>query len=192
MQRLQSNDNLAQDQYGQASSASLTTFLAGTIKTFTYAPQTTELGWRTVFVSGFIEDVYHISPRLEVRAGFRSESSTGWSESQGRAGVYTFSNGVISSSPTTLGNAITNNHAIFLPEPRIGLAWNVFGSGRTSVTAGAGLHHSLLDAIDYRLDQAAPFNTVYSYSSTTVANPTSSTPLVSPSTVDSGIQPPRC
>ena len=49
LQRLQSNDNLAQDQYGQASFASLTTFLAGTIKTFTYAPNTTELGWRTLF-----------------------------------------------------------------------------------------------------------------------------------------------
>ena len=87
-----------------------------------------------------------------------------------------------------MGNAITNNHAILLPEPRIGLAWNVFGSGRTSITAGAGLHHSLLDALDYRLDQAAPFNTVYSYSSTSVANPISSTPLVSPSTADSGIR----
>jgi hypothetical protein len=190
LQRLQSNDNLAQDQYGQASFASLTTFLAGTIKTFTYAPQTTELGWRTLFVNAFIEDVYHTAPRLEVRIGFRSESSTGWSESQGRAGVYTFSNGVIASTPTILGNAITNNRAIFLPEPRIGMAWNVFGDGRTSVTAGAGLHHSLLDALDYRLDQAAPFNTVYSYSSTTVANPISSTPLVSPSTVDSGIRTP--
>jgi hypothetical protein len=29
-------NNLAQDQYGQASFASLTTFLQGTIKTFTY------------------------------------------------------------------------------------------------------------------------------------------------------------
>jgi hypothetical protein len=52
---------------------------------------------------------------------------------------------------------------------------------------GAGLHHSLLDALDYRLDQAAPFNTVYSYSCTPVANPTSGTPLVSPSTVASNI-----
>ena len=33
LQRLQSNDNLAQDQYGQASFASLTTFLNSAIKT---------------------------------------------------------------------------------------------------------------------------------------------------------------
>ncbi len=190
VQRLQSNDNLAQDQYGQASFASLSTFLTGAIKTFTYAPQTTELGWRAAFVDGFLEDAYRITPRLEVRAGFRSESSTGWSEAQGRAGVYSFTDGVISTTPNVVSNALTNNHALFLPEPRLGLAWNVFGDGRTSLTAGAGLHHSLLDALDYRLDQAAPYNTVYSYAGTTAANPTSGTPQVSPSTVDSGIRTP--
>jgi hypothetical protein len=58
------------------------------------------------------------------------------------------------------------------------------------VSGGAGFHHTLLDALDYRLDQAAPYNTVYSYSSTTVANPTSGTGLVSPSTVDTGISTP--
>ncbi len=190
MQRLQSNDNLAQDQYGQASFASLSTFLAGTIKTFTYAPQTTELGWRALFADAFLEDTYRFTPRLEIRAGFRSESSTGWNEVQGRAGVYSFASGAISTNPTVQANALNQNHALFLPEPRLGVAWNVFGSGRTSVTAGVGLHHSLLDALDYRLDQAAPFNTVYSYPGTTVANPTSSTPQVSPSTVDSGMRTP--
>ena len=83
VQRLQSNDNLAQDQYGQASFASLSSFLAGNIKTFTYAPESTELGWRTLFVDAFLEDTYRISSRLEARIGFRSESSTGWSEAQG-------------------------------------------------------------------------------------------------------------
>ena len=195
LQRLQSNDNLAQDQYGQASFASLTTFLAGTIKTFTYAPSTTELGWRTLFADGFIEDTWHISPRFEARIGLRTESSTGWSESQGRASVYTFTNGIISTTPNSgLSNALTTNNALLLPEPRAGFAWNVFGNGHTAITGGAGLHHSLLDALDYRLDQAAPYNTVYSYSGTAstenVANPTGGTQLISPSTVDSAIHTP--
>ncbi len=193
LQRLQSNDNLAQDQYGQASFASLSSFLAGTIKTFTYAPQTTELGWRTLFADAYLEDTLHVTPRLEVRAGFRSESSTGWSESQGRAGVYSVVNGVLQTKPNVQANALTENRALFLPEPRLGLAWNVFGDGRTSVRAGVGLHHSLLDALDYRLDQAAPFNTVYTYSSTastTVANPTGGTQAVSPSTVAADLSTP--
>jgi hypothetical protein len=202
LQRLQSNDNLAQDQYGQASFASLTTFLAGTIKTFTYAPNTTELGWRTLFADAFLEDTWHITPTLEVRYGLRTESSTGWSESQSRASIYTFgalSNGsqagVIATNPTSgLSNALINNRALFLPELRLGFAWNVFGDGHTSVTGGAGFHHTLLDALDYRLDQAAPYNTVYSYSGTatteTVATPTGGAALVSPSTVDPGISTP--
>lgn len=190
IQRLQSNDNLAQDQYGQAAFASLNTFLAGNVKTFTYAPKTTELGWRALFVNAFIEDTYRVTPRLELRLGLRSQSSTGWSESQGRAGIYTFTNGIINTEPIVVKNALTKNHASFLPEPRAALAWNVFGSGRTSLKIGAGLHHTLLDSLDYRLDQAAPFNTVYSYSSTTVAAPVSGTPRVSPSTADAAMRTP--
>ena len=193
LQRLQSNDNLAQDRFGQASFASLTSFLAGTIKTFTYAPQTTELGWRTLFADAYLEDTFHITPRLEVRAGFRSQTSTAWSESQGRAGIYNIVQGVIQTNPSVQQNALTHNRALFLPEPRLGLAWNVFGNGKTSVRASAGFHHSLLDALDYRLDQAAPFNTIFSYSSTastTVANPTGGTRAVSPSTVATDLSTP--
>ncbi len=191
VQRVQSNDNLAQDQFGQASFTSLATFLAGTtIKTFTYAPNPTELGWRALYIDGYLEDTYRPTPRLELRAGFRSESSTGWSESRGRAGVYNFTDGVIDTTPSVQSNALTDNRALFLAEPRAGLAWNVFGNGRTSVRAGVGLHHSLLDTLDYRLDQAAPYNTVYSYSSGSVAAPTGVTPLISPSTVATNLATP--
>ncbi len=192
IQRLESNDNLAQDQFGQASFASLSTFLAGNIKTFTLAPAPTELGWRTLFASFYLEDAFRLTPRLELRAGFRSESSTGWSESQGRAGVYAPVNGVLPSTPAVQSNGLNDNRALFLPEPRLGAAWDIFGNGRTSLRAGAGLHHSLLDALDYRFDQGAPFNTVYSYSgtATTVANPTGGTQAVSPSTVDPAIATP--
>ena len=106
VQRLQSNDNLAQDQYGQASFASLASFLAGTIKTFTYAPKPTELGWRSLFADAYLEDTFKVTPRLELRAGIRTESSTGWSESQGRAGVYTFTNGVLNTTPNVQSNAL--------------------------------------------------------------------------------------
>jgi hypothetical protein len=190
LQLLESNDNLAQDQYGQASFASLTTFLQGTIKTFTYAPQTTELGWRSTFVDAYLEDTYHPFPRLEIRAGLRTESTDGWNASHGRAAVYTFTNGAINTNPTTGSAGLTNNQAKFLPEPRLGLSWDVFGDGKTAVRASVGLHHSLLDALDYRFDQSAPFNTVYAYSSTKVATPTNGTALVSPSTVQSNIDTP--
>ena len=190
LQRLQSNDNLAQDQYGQASFASLQTFLAGTIKTFTVVPQPTELGWRALYAAAYLEDTYHLTSRVEIRAGFREEDSSGWNESQGRAGVYTFTNGRINTNPIASSSGLLTNRAPFLPEPRAGIAWNVFGNGTTSLRGAVGLHHSLLDNLDYRFDQAAPFNTTLSYSNTTVAAPTSGTSSISPSTVQNDMSTP--
>ncbi len=193
LQLLESNDNLAQDQYGQASFASLTTFLQGTIKTFTYVPVTTELGWRSTFVAGYLEDTIKLLPNLELRAGIRSESTDGWNASHGRAPVYGFTNGVMNTTPTTGSAALTTNRAKFLPEPRVGISYDPFPSGkhagRTVVRASVGLHHALLDTLDYRLDQSAPFNTIYSTSGT-VANPTSGAASVSPSTVQPDISTP--
>ena len=189
-QALQSNDNLAQNQYGQAGFASLTTFLQGTIKTFAYVPNPAELGWRSKFTSGYLEDTIRFRPNLEVRAGIRTESSTGWNEAQGRAGVYGFTNGVINTNPTAGSSALTVNRAKFLPEPRVGLSYDPFSTGRTVVRVSVGLHRALLDTLDYRLDQSAPYNTIYATTGTTVANPTAGRLSVSPSTVQPDISTP--
>lgn len=190
IQRLDSNDNLAQNQLGQASFASLTTFLQGNIKTFTIVPAPTRLNWRTWLGAAYIEDTWRATPRLELRAGFRAESTSGWNEQHGRAANYGFTNGIIHSNPTVGHSALTVNRAKFLPEPRVGLAWNPFGDGHTSVRASFGIHNSLLDNLDYRLDQTAPFNATLSYSGTTVANPTSAATTISPSNVQTDIQTP--
>ena len=170
VQRLQSNDNLAQNQFGQASFASLAAFLQGTVKTFSVVPDPTELGWRSTMGAGYLEDTVHALSNLELRAGIRFESTNGFNESQGRAGIYGFTNGAIDSTPTVGSSGLKENRSKFLPEPRIGLAWDPFHKGTTAVTAGFGLHHSLLDNLDYRLDQAAPFNTTLSQSNVAVSN----------------------
>jgi hypothetical protein len=201
IQRLQSNDNLAQNQYGQASFASLTTFLQGTVNTFTVVPNPTELGWRSILGAGYIEDTVHLLPSLEVRAGLRIESTNGFNESQARASVYGFTEGVIDTTPTTGASGLTDNRAKFLPEPRIGIAYSPFGgtshAGKTSIRAGFGLHHSLLDNLDYRFDQAAPFNTTLSQSKVavsslnfTAASQPSASSLISPSNVQPDIATP--
>ena len=168
LQRLQSNDNLAQNQYGQASFSTLSSFLKGSVATFTVVPSPTELGWRSLFGAGFIEDAWKVTPRLELRGGFRSESTNGWNEVQGRASNYGFTNGVINTNPTIGSSALSNNRAKFMPEPRIGVAYDLFGNGKTALRANFGVHRALLDALDYRLDQTAPFNTTLSFSNTTV------------------------
>ncbi len=191
LQRLQSNDNLAQNQYGQASFASVTTFLQGTIKTFTVVPNPTELNWLSWFGAGYVEDTWKVMPALEVLAGIRFESTNGWNEAHGRAGIYGFTNGVINTTPTVGSAGLPTNNAKFLPEPRVGIAWKATSNGRTAVRAGFGLHHSLLDNLDYRFDQAAPFNTTLTYSGVPVSNPTGGAAgLISPSNVQPDIATP--
>ena len=197
LQRLQSNDNLAQNQFGQASFASLTTFLQGTVKTFTVVPAPTRLGWRSWMGAGYLEDTIRLTPRLELRAGLRIESTNGFNESQGRASNYRFTNGVINTNPFTGSSPLTDNRAKFLPAPRLGLAWDVHGDGKTSIRAGFGMHYSLLDNLNYRLDQTAPYNTTLSLANVAVSalNITSSTQpspgtLVSPSNVQTDLATP--
>ena len=170
LQRLQSNDNLAQNQYGQASFTTLQTFLTGVVATFSVVPAPTELGWRSWMGAGYLEDTVKLTPRVELRAGIRFESTNGFNESQGRASVYGFTSGVINTNPTVGSAGLTTNKAKFLPEPRVGLAWDLFGNGRTAVRASVGLHHSLLDNLDYRLDQAAPYNTTLALKNVAVSS----------------------
>jgi hypothetical protein len=198
LQRLQSNDNLAQNQYGQASFSNLSAFLKGTVATFTVVPSPTELGWRSLFGAGFIEDAWKVTPRLEIRGGFRFESTNGWNEAHSRASNYGFTDGVINTNPTIGSSALADNRATFMPEPRVGVAYDLFGNGKTALRANFGVHRALLDALDYRLDQTAPFNTTLSFSNTTVdklstlatGTATSGSGLISPSNVQTNIATP--
>ncbi len=191
VQRLQSNDNLAQNQFGQASFASLATLLSGTIKTFTVVPAPTPLNWCSWFGAAYVEDTWRPNARLELTGGLRTESTNGFNEAHGRAGIYGFTGGVINTTPTVGSAALPTNRARLLPEPRAGFAWDVEGKGKTSLRGAVGLHHSLLDNLDYRLDQAAPYNTTLTYSGVPVLNPTSGAPgLISPSTVQNDLSTP--
>jgi hypothetical protein len=162
LQQLQSNDSLVQDQYGQVSFTNLQTFLQGTVSTYTYAPSYSPLSWRSVEGAFYAEDVIKVTPSLELRLGFRGESTNGWNEAYGRASNYAFSpSGVIETQPVVGSSAFTVNNAKFLPAPRIGTAWSPFASKKTVIRAGFGMYYALLDNLSYRLDQNGPFNTVY-------------------------------
>ncbi len=169
LQRFQSNETLALSQYGQATFTSLQTLLQNTAATLLFDPAPTALNWRAWFGAWFLQDTLHVN-HLTATVGFRGESSSGWNETHGRASTYTYPHGVISSKPTVSGSAFTQNHATFLPQPRVGLAWDPYGNGRTAVKAGFGFYNDLQDALGYRTDQNAPFNATYSLPNAKVAS----------------------
>ena len=192
VQRLQANDNLAQDQYGQASFGSLTNFLKGTVSTFTVVPTPTPVGWRSLEGAWFVQDQVKLRSNLNLRIGFRAESTNGWNESHDRASNFVFVNGIIQTQPVVGSSAFTDNLAKFLPEPRVGLAWDPFSKSKTVVRIGFGIYRALLDDLDYRLDQTAPYNATQSLKNVALSTvhivPGAALPagsLISPS----GIQP---
>ncbi len=169
-QQIESNDFLAQNQYGQASFATLTAFLQGSVQSFTVTPQPSEMAWRSFESAYFVEDIWKATRRLELRGGLRLESTNGWNGVNGRAANYAIVDGVMSSTPFTGNSPLLENNAKILYNPRLGFAWDIFGSGKTALRGGVGLYHTLLDALDYRLDQAPPFNTASSIKNVAVSS----------------------
>jgi len=192
-QQLQANDNLAQNQYGQASFGSLAAFLQGTVSTFSVVPTPTPLGWRSLEAAGFVQDSLKLTKTLNLRIGFRFESTTGWNEAHGRGSNYLFdANGVIQTNPMIGNSVFTVNRAKFLPEPRVALAWDPFGKSQTVIHAGFGIYRALLDNLDYRLDQTAPFNTTESLKNVSIVGlqVTPGAPLPAGTKISpSGVQP---
>ena len=171
-QPFQSNETIALSQFGQATFTSLTNFLKGTTSSFLYDPAPTEMNWRSLLGAWYVEDVIRLSSKLTLSLGLRDEFTTGWNEAHGRAADYTFSNGIISSLPRVANSLFTTNHAKFLPQPRIGIAWSPLSS-KTVFRAGFGMYNDLQDALGYRTDQNAPYNPTYSIA----ALPVSQLPL---------------
>ena len=191
LQPFQSNETLALSQFGQATFASLTTFLQGTTSSFLYDPAPTEMNWRSLFGAWYAEDVIRVSRNLALSLGYRQEFSTGWNEAHNRASNYTYADGVISAEPRVGSSVFTRNLATFLPQPRIGVAWSPFNA-KTVFRAGFGIYNDLQDALGYRTDQNAPYNPSYSIPGLAVSSlpidPTAPVPAAA-KLVPGGVQP---
>jgi hypothetical protein len=173
LQPFQSNEVIALSQYGQMTFTGVPNFLAGTAS-FLYNPAPTPMRWRSMFGAGYMQDEMRLRQNLTISLGLRVEFDTGWNEADGHAANYDLSAAgpVCASQPASniclprVGSALfTTNHAAFLPQPRVSVAWKPFDDN-TVIRAAAGVHNDLQDALGYRADQNAPFNPVYNIGAT--------------------------
>jgi hypothetical protein len=158
-QRLQANDNTAGRRLGIANFSTLQTFLQGTVTTFQVLTKATELGWRSSLGAWYFQDSIKLRSNLSLQVGIRHEFTTGWNEVSGRAANFIpDSSGVLMTSPRVADSVFTQNNAKHLFSPRIALAWDPFGNGRTAVRAGFGTYVSLMDSLSFILNSVPPNN----------------------------------
>ena len=189
-QQLQSNEDLALTQFGQATFTGLEQFLQGTIGSFLYDPAPTEMNWRSLLGAWYVQDSIRVTSKFTLTLGFRDEFTTGWNEAHGRAATFVIRHGVIQTQPNISSATFTVNRAKFLPQPRIGFAWSPLAS-TTVIRAGFGMYNELQDALGYRMDQNAPFNPSYSISNLPIASlplPVSPVPAIA-KVAPGGVQP---
>ncbi|HEX4230943.1 MAG TPA: carboxypeptidase-like regulatory domain-containing protein [Bryobacteraceae bacterium] len=184
-QPIQDNEDTASRQLGQASFSSLTTFLQGTLSSFQVVPNPTPLSWRSFFGAWYAEDVMKLRRNLTVRVGLRYEFTNGWNEAHDRAANYiTNDQGVLETNPIVGHSVFTTNNATHLLGPRVGLAWDPFGDGKTAIRAGYGMYYSLIDDLSFLLNSLPPYNGTASFSGVSL-------PSILP--IASGVQPaPSC
>lgn len=188
LQPLMANEDLALLQSGQATFSGLQQLLQGTAGSFNYDPAPTEMNWRMLMGAWYAQDLIRLTPRLTASIGFRDGFTTGWNEAHNRAANFVFQNGVIQTQPRIAHSAFTVNNAKFLPQPRIGLAWQPLA--HTILHAGFGMYNDMQDALGYRLDQNAPFNPNYHLADLSVTRFPLASPPPSGATVEpAGVQP---
>ncbi len=159
LQWVQDNEDLASRRLGDATFSTLTTLLQGTLVNFQVVPDHNALGWRSLFGAWFVQDAMKLRPNLTLSIGLRDEFTTGYNEDSGRAANYiTNASGVLLTNPRVGDSAFTQNNATHLLGPRVGLAWDPFGNGKTAVRAGFGTYYSLIDALSFLLSALPPYN----------------------------------
>ena len=159
IQRLHHNDHTASRTQGQATFATLQTFLQGTVTNFQVVPNPTEVGWRSWLGAWHVEDSMKLPHNLSFRAGIRYEFNTGWNEVVGRASNYiTDAAGVLLTEPRVGSSTFTENKAKRLLGPRVGLAWDPTGNGKTAIRAGFGIYYTMIDNLAFLLNSLPPYN----------------------------------
>ena len=95
----------------------------------------TERGFRQTIVGAYIQDDWRWRPNVTVALGLRYEMATVPTEGQGKLTVLRH----ITDAIPHVGDPLFSNPTLRNFEPRVGVSWDPFGSGRTAISAGFGI-----------------------------------------------------
>jgi YD repeat-containing protein len=194
VEHLRTNKLTATNIRGSYTFGTVRTFLSGTPTRFVGVPpgaQLERIRPNTLF-GFYVQDDYRATDRLTLNLGLRYEFYTIPSEANG---LDTSLRDVVSDRAFTVGEPFGRNPSLTNGAPRVGLAWDVNGDGKTAIRAGAGVYH----------DTDGPFNSAFGIAAfsppfaatATINNPTFPRPAsltagaASARTIDYNVKQPR-
>ena len=157
VERIQINQQGLANPGGVFVFGSLSSFLTNKATSFNAAfpAAVTPRRLRQTIVGGYILDDINLKPTLTLNLGARYEMSTVPVETNGK--LSNLRN--LTDAQPTLGSPYFKNPTLRNFEPRIGFAWDPFGSGKTSIRGGFGFYDVLPLTYNFELLTilAAPF-----------------------------------
>jgi Carboxypeptidase regulatory-like domain/TonB dependent receptor len=109
-------------------------------------------GYRQSVASGFVQDYLRVNSRLTLNAGLRYDFYSNPTEAHGRLSA--IRNPATDSGPT-VGKVFAGT-PVDLFSPQLGLAWNIFGDGKTVLRSGAGVFRDQLPILLFGGDRFLP------------------------------------
>jgi TonB dependent receptor len=146
-------------------------FLTGQASQFTYGAGRTEMYMANKNVGAFVQDDFKLTKNLTLNLGLRYDYYSPQIDKDGQASTFLVQNlgnqtpgsgaGFVAIAGT---NGLPKNGTYFPDykdfQPRLGLAWDVFGNGKLAVRAGAGLfYQQLKNNLTLQQILAYPFHT---------------------------------
>jgi hypothetical protein len=158
LEKIESNELGGGSLNGTAAFGSLTNFLTNVPTSFTATvPGTgTPLGLRQWVAGGYVQDDWRARRNLTFNLGLRYEMSSVPGEQHGRIATLTS----FSSPQIHLGSPYFSNPTRRDFSPRLGVAWDPFGDGKSSIRAAFGVYDSLPLTYEFALLSVlvAPYN----------------------------------
>jgi len=96
----------------------------------------TERGLRTTIIAAYLQDEFRLRSNLTLNLGVRYETATSIKEVNGKIGNLRN----LTDAAPAVGNPLFLNPTLKNFAPRLGLAWDPFKDGKTSIRAGFGIY----------------------------------------------------